>query len=135
MEQAVRVLKERKIRVTPQRVEVLRVLRCKNCHLTAEEVYEKLKPKLPAISLATIYTVLELFKGKGIVNEMHIRPDKACFDMRVDRHHHFLCTCCGIIFDVDIQPCSTLKKGEVQGHKIEDLQGYFYGICKNCRKK
>jgi Fe2+ or Zn2+ uptake regulation protein len=133
MEQYVGWLKEKGIRVTPQRVEVLKILSGNDRHLSAEEIYERLKLTMPAVSLATVYTVLELLKENNMVREMNIRASKACFDIRVDRHHHFLCRSCGKIFDIDIHPCPALKQGEVKGHRIEELHGYFYGLCKHCR--
>ncbi len=127
------VLKENGIRVTPQRLGVYDVLCSENKHLTVEEIYRKIKVKFPAISLATVYTILELYARKNLVREIRITFDKSCFDGRMDSHHHFLCKKCAKIFDIDLQPCPALKRSEVNGHLIQELQGYFYGICRDCR--
>ncbi|MDD3296769.1 MAG: Fur family transcriptional regulator [Candidatus Omnitrophica bacterium] len=126
-------LKASDIRITPQRVMVYQVLAAGKKHLTVEEIYERIKPKAPAISLATIYTILEAFKEKNLISEIRIKFDKSCFEARVDFHHHFYCQSCGKIFDIDITPCAVLEKKEVNGHSIESLQGYFYGICRDCK--
>jgi len=134
MKESAEKLKESNIRITPQRLGVYRVLRQEARHLTAESIYEKVKKRLPGVSLATVYTILELFKEKNLAQEIRIKNDKSCFEIRVDGHHHFLCRECGRIFDVDIAPCPTLEKKEVDGHSIGAYQGYFYGICRECRK-
>lgn len=135
MMQHIPILKKNNIRITPQRLLVYKILTDDKGHLTAEEIYEKVKPKLPAVSLATVYTVLELFKEKHLVNEIRIQFDKSCFEAKVDAHHHFFCRICKKIFDICMKPCHTLEKKEVEGHAIEKLQGYFYGLCKNCKNK
>ncbi len=134
MEKILQILKEKGIRVTHQRLAVYKVLCKENNHLTAEEIYEQIKPDNPVVSLATVYTILDIFKGKGLVNEIRIHFDKSCFETRVDQHHHFSCKQCGLIFDVDMKFCQGLKNKEVQGHAIESMQGYFYGTCRRCRK-
>ena len=132
---ALNMFKEKGIRITPQRLAVYGMLCKGRNHFTADEIYEKIKLQLPGVSLATVYTVLELLKGKELVQEIRISFDKSQFEARIDSHHHFMCRECKKIFDIDMHPCPALEKNEVDGHKIEKLQGYFYGICKECRGK
>jgi Fur family peroxide stress response transcriptional regulator len=133
MRQGTQILKQRGIRITPQRLGVYKILRDKATHLTAEDIYLQLKRSFPAISLATVYTILELFKGKNLVQEIRIHFGKSSFELEVHLHHHFLCNKCGKIFDIDIAPCATLKNKAVDGHRIDRFQGYFYGTCRDCK--
>lgn len=135
MKESAHVLKESNIRITPQRLGVYKILRQEARHLTVDEIYEKIKKRFPSVSLATVYTILELFKEKNLAQEIRIKNDKSCFEIRVDGHHHFLCKKCGQIFDVDITPCPSLEKKEVDGHLIGEHRGYFYGICRDCKKR
>lgn len=128
-------LKEKKIRITPQRLGVYQVLFEENRHLTAEEIYEKIKNTIPAVSLATVYTILDLFKEKGLIGEIRIEFDRSRFEARTTFHHHFLCKKCHKVLDVDKPPCPELERRQIDGHLIEKLQGYFYGTCKSCLKK
>ncbi len=129
----VMIFKENRIRITPQRIGIYEILVDGRKHLTAEEIYEKITDKFPALSLATVYSVLGILRERGLVREIRIRFDKSYFDARIEPHHHFLCKRCGEVFDVDIPMCSTLKDKELDGNIIEEFQGYFYGVCKNCR--
>ena len=135
MKESAEVLKEKSIRPTPQRLGVYKFLRENPKHFTAEELYERIRRDFPAMSLATVYSILELLKDKGLVQEIRINFDKSCFEFKACPHHHFLCTRCRKIFDVDITPCPTLAKKEVDGHRIDAFQGYFYGTCKECKEQ
>ena len=135
MVKGAQILKDRHIRVTPQRVAVYKILREAQRHLTAEEIHQRLQRRIPAVSLATVYSIAELLKANKLISEIRIKFDKSCFEARTEGHHHFLCRRCGEIFDVDIPPCTTLQSMRVDGHSIEKLHGYFYGECKNCRKE
>jgi Fe2+ or Zn2+ uptake regulation protein len=48
-------------------------------------------------------------------------------------HHHFLCKKCGEILDIEII-CPNLDRIIEHGHKVEEVHGYFKGICKKCIK-
>ena len=130
--QALNVLGAHKIRITPQRVEVYRVLGG-NKHLTVDDIYGRITVHFPSMSLATVYTVLELYKTKGLVQEIRVEGHKSCFELRMDPHHHFVCRQCQRILDIDLAPCPALQRNEVQGHRIERLHGYFVGVCRQCR--
>ena len=132
--ESVKILNSKGIRVTHQRMAVYDTLQ-KMGHAAAEDIFKKVKDNYPMISFSTVYSILQLFKKEKLISEMKINFGKSTFDIRVDNHHHFMCKRCGKIYDIDIEPCDTLKKGRINGHKIESFQGYFYGICKKCRKK
>ena len=133
MNKALKTLKEKGIRITPQRIEVFRVILESKAHLSAEVIYEKIKNRLPAISLATVYNILEILREKGMVSEIRIQFDKSLYEERTDMHHHFLCRNCVKIYDIDNLCCEALKSRTVDGHSISSIQGYFYGVCKNCQ--
>ncbi|MBU4305910.1 MAG: transcriptional repressor [Candidatus Omnitrophica bacterium] len=133
MEEVFKKLKEKHIRLTPQRLAVYEALARENKHLTVEEIYGKIKKRFPAVSLATVYSILELYRKKGIAAEIRITFNRSCFEARTDSHHHFFCRECKKIYDVELRPCPALQAAQVDGHSIEELHGYFYGICRECR--
>jgi len=135
MQDCINILKQKGVKVTSQRTEVFRILRNTDEHLSVEELFEKVRKKFPVISLATVYSILEALKKHSLIEELRIIPEKACFNVRTDIHHHFYCKKCKKIIDVDIPFCATLDKKEILGNIIEECKGYFYGICKACRRK
>ena len=133
MDKTHKILSENKLKATPQRMLVFSLLDKSKMHLNAEEIYEMAKKSMPAISFATVYAILRSFKDAGIIRELRIDSDRACFEVRLDGHHHFFCEECGAIFDIDIPLCSSLKHKEIGGNEITRFEGYFHGICKSCK--
>ncbi len=130
MENVYKILSENKLKATPQRMFVYSLLVKSNKHLSAEEIYGKVKKSMPAISFATVYAILRSFKEAGIVKELRIDFERSFFESRLDEHHHFYCEKCENIYDVDIPLCCALENKEIDGHKIKEFEGYFHGICK-----
>ncbi len=128
-------LKEKDIKVTPQRLEVYKALMNYDTHLSVEEIFNKVRENNPSVSLGTIYAILANFRDNGLVKEVKIDSERSFFEMQRDTHQHFLCYDCKNIYDVDFSKFSCFEHKSIDGHKIDDFHGYFYGICKNCSKK
>ncbi len=130
IEEKIERLKKKGVVLTLQRLFVLETLG-KNVHATAEDIYQRFVKKYPTVSRATIYSCLDVLKQAGEIQELTIRKEMSCFDFEPHPHHHFLCRKCGKIFDVEIS-CPVARKGRVEGHRIDDVQAYFYGTCRGC---
>lgn len=135
MKQAEQILREHKIKVTPQRLAVYCVFGETKDHFSADEIYQRVKERVPAISLGTVYAILENFKRKNLLNEIRIDFDRSLYEKTDEDHHHFFCRACKKVLDVEMPHCATLKCRDVHGHQIESFQGYFYGVCKGCQGK
>jgi len=127
------ILRGYNIKITPQRLLVYSILVNSNHHLSVDEVYAELLKTLPSVSRATVYATLECFRNHNLVKDIRIDPERSYFETRTDWHHHFLCRKCGKVFDVEVKPCSPMRKCMIEDHLIEDFQGYFYGVCKKCK--
>jgi len=130
------MLKEKGIKPTFQRLKILEYLSNNlNNHPTVEMVYEKLLKDIPTLSLTTVYNTLNNFLEKGLVFGVTITGTEVRYDFDTKYHHHFLCKECSQIMDIDLK-CA-YAKGEnraVSGHRIDEVHGYFKGICKDCSK-
>jgi len=133
-EKYVKVLKENSIKITPQRLEILRYLDENRTHPTADQIYTGLKEKNPSLSKTTVYNSLEILRKRGVIQSLTICGSELRYDFRHIMHHHFLCKKCDTIIDIDIE-CPNLGKMLESGHKVEEVHGYFKGICKKCLKK
>jgi len=127
-------LEEKKIKPTYIRLKILNRLETNKTHPTAEVIFKALVKEIPTISRTSVYNTLNVFYEKGLITPIFITGLEARFDSNISPHHHFLCERCGQIIDLDIE-CNYYKKGNVQGHRIIELHGYFKGICKDCLKK
>jgi len=125
-------LEKRGVKPTFQRLCVLEFLE-QNCeHPTADMIYESLIKKMPTMSRTTIYNTLNLFLENGLVAPITITGTEVRYEIATVQHHHFLCLKCNRIYDVDVQ-CPLCSNGEIEGHQIQEIHGYFKGMCKNCR--
>lgn len=93
------------LRSTPQRLAVYDQLAAMDGHPTAEQVFRAVRPRLPRISLATVYKALEALTAVGAVDRLN--PEAAGgptrYDARGDRHYHFRCLRTGAIHDLPTQ--------------------------------
>lgn len=134
LEKYVQLLKDHSLKITPQRLQILHYLDTHRTHPDAKEIYSSLKQKTPSLSKTTVYNALEILKKNYIIQAVTISGSKARYDFKSCLHHHFLCTNCGAIIDIDMK-CPNLKKVETQGYQINEVHGYFKGLCTSCQKK
>jgi Fe2+ or Zn2+ uptake regulation protein len=127
-----RLLLSKRIRPTFQRLAVLKYLVEHKTHPNVEDIYAQLVKSIPTMSRTTIYNTLKSFIKAGLVKPILISETETRYDGTVDPHHHFLCEKCGRISDVLIE-CRQFKAGKVMGNVINEVHGYFKGICKNCQ--
>lgn len=127
----VKLLKEKNLKVTPQRLIVLKYLVEHYTHPTTDKIYSDLKSNNPSLSKTTVYNALEILEKHGIIQSITISGSELRYDFREDMHHHFFCKKCGKIVDIDIK-CPNLERISSYGHKVEEIHGYIKGICSDC---
>ena len=133
VEALVELLKKNDLKITPQRLEILKYLDKNKTHPTANEIYTALKKKNPSLSRTTVYNSLDTMIKHNIVQELTISKTESRYDLKEKMHHHFLCTSCNKIIDIDVQ-CPFLGDMLEDRNKIEEVHGYFKGTCEECLK-
>jgi Fur family peroxide stress response transcriptional regulator len=122
------------IKPTYQRTAILGFLQNNRTHPTIKSIHDKLVKSIPTLSKTTLYSTLELFAVKGLVTPLTIDQSEARYDGMTTPHHHLFCERCGRIIDVNVS-CANSRRGEIEGHRIKEVHGYFKGICKDCLKQ
>ena len=127
-------LRERGMRVTPQRVLIHRALRELDRHVTADEVLVAVSERLPNASLPTVYSTLELLHDMGLVRRVAARSGAALYDPRTDDHQHVVCRACGRVEDLDVAVDSTraLRAARRRGFRPDDAELVVSGLCADC---
>jgi Fe2+ or Zn2+ uptake regulation protein len=92
------------LRMTRQRREVYRILHDQRDHPTANDVFMRVKDRLPSISLATVYNCLEALVQHGIVRQVNFDREPSRFCPNLDDHGHFHDEGTGVIHDVRFKP-------------------------------
>ncbi|ABR31049.1 Fur family transcriptional regulator [Thermosipho melanesiensis] len=131
MENYAKILKTHGIRPTIHRVQILKFIVESKSHPSADEIYEKLKDKIHAISRSTVYNTVSLLKEKGVIEEV-VTPSSIRYDYSLVPHNHFYCIKCKKVYDIYGALGALPKITEVDGHLVKNIQYCLYGICKNC---
>lgn len=130
--------KQRKVRrQTFQRMVVLEELVKMKSHPRAEELYERVKRRIPNISLGTVYRNLHILKEQGLAQELTNGKEASRWEGNISPHYHFVCQSCHRVWDLPVPVERRLERRlirqlglEIYGHRLE-----FYGLCNNCRCK
>jgi Fe2+ or Zn2+ uptake regulation protein len=134
LEKYVKLLKDNQIRITPQRLGILRYLDENRTHPTADKIFSDLKKKNPSLSRTTVYSSLDVLNKHNLIQVLTISKSELRYDFKIQSHHHFLCKKCGAIIDIDVE-CPFLQSMLEGEHMVEEVHGYFKGICKECLKE
>ena len=133
-ERLVGQLRERGMRVTPQRIVIHRTLCSQPEHMTADQVLARVSEVLPGTSLPTVYSTLELLEVLGLVRRVGTGNGAVVFDSRVEPHAHTVCRRCGAMADLDgaAAPDDALARAGATGFRPDHAQLVVWGLCRDC---
>jgi Fur family ferric uptake transcriptional regulator len=122
------------LRVTQPRVAVYDAVQAQP-HGDTESIIRAARRDLPDVSHQTVYDVLRVLTGAGLVRRIQPAGLVARYEARVgDNHHHVVCRACGTIADVDCAvgeaPCLTSDTDH--GFRIDEAEVVFWGLCPTC---
>jgi len=123
-------------RMTPQREMILDAIH-KEEHITADEIYQQVHAKSPAVNLATVYRTLEMLKQLSIVTAIDTGDGCVHYELAGEqRHHHLVCEACGGTVELD---CDVLEPLEQElckryGFQMNLNHLALFGLCPQCQK-
>ncbi len=122
------------VKYSSQREAILRFLKTRKDHPTADVVFQHIRKDIPNISLATVYRNLNQLAAAGTILRLTTDGKTDHFDACVEPHFHFCCRGCNAVKDIDMEPFPELtKKAEdASGFKIEEATILFSGLCDTC---
>ena len=91
------------LRLTRQRLAIYRELESRFDHPDVERLYRAVKPRIPQISLFTVYRTMNALEAAGMVWRVSTWKSHARYDATVSSHVHFLCESCGKLDDVETE--------------------------------
>lgn len=126
----------KQLRMTHQREIILKELQKTPFHPTADELFERIKKKLPRISLATVYRNLEILSEAGIVKKIAISGRQKRFDWDIEPHSHVYCIQCQRVDNVIPTPNIdfTAISSNNMGYKISGCRVEYFGLCPDCER-
>jgi Fur family transcriptional regulator, peroxide stress response regulator len=125
------------LRLTHQRREVAREIAGDDTHLDVEAIYAGVRRRVPTISLDTVYRTVAALVELGLVSRVNATPGPTRYDANPVRHHHFVCTRCGLIRDVFSPTLDGVKAPEETAAlgTVESVKVQLRGVCKECKRK
>jgi Fur family peroxide stress response transcriptional regulator len=129
------ICQENGIAVTHQRQVLYEVMKSMHGHPSPEEVYAKVKKKVPAISLATVYKNIHLFVENGVFREVSMHHGSVRVEMNGEAHHHMVCSRCKAITDIDEDQLGLVAKRNKLpgGFLVERYAVDVIGVCAKCQ--
>jgi len=132
------------LKLTPQRMAIVRELASDETHPTAQEIFERLRPGLPTMSFATVYNTLGALTSTGLCAALSLSPGSGRFDPNMMPHHHLVCDVCGAVRDMPQSipapvgpPDASATRAVAQvapGFEVRSVEKIFRGICMSCAK-
>jgi len=128
--------REAGLRLTHQRLEIYRELAMADDHPSAEVLHQRLRRKIPTISLDTVYRTLATFQSHGLIRKVNTVESQARFEATGMRHHHLICRKCKEIMDFQWQLIDdvTLPEEISKWGRIDNKNVVVYGVCSKCLK-
>lgn len=112
---------------------ILEIINHSKEHLTAEQIYLRLKEKNKKAVLATVYNNLASLYEQGLIRKVSVEgyPDR--YD-KTKRHDHLVCKTCGKLSDITLEDMTERLQKQVEIPMISyDLRIHY--ICNECLKK
>ena len=128
---------EEPLRMTRQRRVILEELKGLSTHPTARAIHDRVRRRVPGISLGTVYRNLEILSGRGTIRTLELACPPRRYDSDTEDHYHLCCIRCGRVDDAPISPISDLEEalGEASGYALVGHHVEFKGICPECRAR
>jgi Fe2+ or Zn2+ uptake regulation protein len=113
---------------------ILRELRRRSHHATADEIRTAVRDELPGVSTPTVYATLDLLVELGLARRIDTGHGAALYDGRPDPHQHLVCRRCGRVddLDVELQTAALISAADAAGFKAEAAELLISGLCADC---
>lgn len=128
-----KLLIERGIKPSVQRLAVLSYLLQTKAHPHADDIYLSLLPSMPTLSRTTVYSTLKLFAEKGVILSLNHDDKGVRYDGCTVPHAHFLCNVCNNLYDFPVENIE--HKGLPKSFEIQEVQLMYKGLCEDCINK
>ena len=125
-------------RGTSQRALILEIIRQREEHLDADEIYRHARAVQPRLSMSTVYRTLQTLKKLGLVDEVHIDDTHHHYEAKqAAEHHHLVCLGCGRVIEFNYPLARQIKKvvPDARGFEFVSTELRAMGYCSQCRQK
>lgn len=126
------------LKSTRQRERIVRAFFDAGRHVSAEELYHRIRTEDPGIGLVTVYRTLKLLREAGLATGRQFGDTYTRFDPSpTDRpHDHLICTRCGKIQEFADAGLHALREkvARSRGFTVTEHRLELYGFCRDCAR-
>jgi Fur family ferric uptake transcriptional regulator len=104
-------------------------------HLSAHEIYERIRANLPAVNPSTVYRALERMARAGEISVSDMGTGAAVYEiLREGIHHHLVCQVCGQVFTLDHSEAQAFFAAVERKYQFKIATNHLvlFGICPVC---
>lgn len=127
-------LKRAGLKLTPQRIAIVKEIASDATHPTAQDLFERLRGTFPTMSFATVYNTLDALTTLGLVKSLRLGA-AVRFDPNTTPHHHAVCDGCGSVLDLPMSaPSHALTRAieETFQFEVRTEERTYRGLCGRC---
>jgi Fur family ferric uptake transcriptional regulator len=130
-------LKEKGLKLTPQRMLIADIIHDAQGHLTAEEIIGYVQAKMPGVNKSTIYRTLLILEEAGCVYKSELGNEFIYHHTEEAHHHHLVCSQCGKTIDCDEDLFAPVQRSlnEQYNFHVDFKHIVMSGICGECKDK
>jgi Fur family ferric uptake transcriptional regulator len=115
---------------------ILETLAKEHAHLTSQQVYQEIRPRLPAVNPSTVYRALERLANQGKVSISDMGTGSAVYESVTDgMHHHLVCNQCGQVITLGHEEVQDFFAAIQRKKKFHIATNHLilFGVCAQCR--
>lgn len=127
-------LRGKNLKHSKPRRDILEVFLASEGHLSAQELYERVRQQNPRIGSATVYRTLKLLEECGLARSMNYGDGTQRYEPDRFQHHHIICTSCNRTVEFlspelesILQQVQKRHQFIMQSHAVRILS-----VCTNC---
>jgi len=130
-------LRRHGLKITQQREEIAEIFLQADQHLSAEELYRRIRRTHPEVGLSTVYRTLKLLVDAGLASRRDFGDGITRYEPRsgAGHHDHLICVRCGAIIEFENQKIEALQKevAALKGFTVTRHRLEIFGYCHQCR--
>jgi len=132
-------LREHSRKHSSQRLSILKIFTESGKHITADDLYRKVRKKYRNIGYVTVYRTLHLFCEAGLGKELRFEDGSKRYEPQLgfEHHDHLICRKCRKFIEVKDDRIEKLQDElcRVYGFDEDYHRFEIYGTCMECRKR
>lgn len=117
---------------------ILKTLEQDQSHLTAQQIYGRIRENLPAVNQSTVYRALERLAHAGKISVSDMGLGAAVYEaVGGEQHHHLVCQDCNQVITIDDDAIQALFNDIERQHDFQVVTNHLilFGRCSACRER